>query len=38
MGYQYVLAVDLLDTMRSNFYDIHHSNLITNDSLDVWRT
>ena len=38
MGYQYVLAVDQLDTMRSNFYDIHHSNLITNDSLDVWRT
>ena len=38
MGYQYVLAVDQLDIMRSNFYDIHHSGIITNESLNVWRT
>lgn len=38
MGYQYVLAVDQLDTMRSNFYDIHNSGIITNESLNVWRT
>lgn len=37
MGYQYVLAVDKLDTMRSNFGEIHKSNVITNESLDLWR-
>lgn len=38
MRYQYVLAIDQLDTMRSNFYDLHESNMITNDSFDAWRS
>ena len=37
MNYQYVLAIDYVDTMRSNFYDIHDSGAITNKGLDDWR-
>ena len=37
ISYQYVLAVDYVEAMRSNFYDIHESGIITNESLDVWR-
>ena len=37
-SYQYVLAVDKLENMRSNFYAIHESGLITNQSFDVWRS
>ena len=37
MRYQYVLVVDQLNNMRDKFYDLHESNLITNETLDAWR-
>ncbi|MBE7080599.1 MAG: hypothetical protein E7371_05110 [Clostridiales bacterium] len=37
LRYQYVLAIDNVNAMRSNFYDLHESGLITNESFSAWR-
>ena len=37
MEYQYVVAIDKLENIRSSFYDIHENNLITNETLNAWR-
>jgi len=38
MQYQYVLAVDYLDSMRDSFYSLHEIGAITNETLDDWRS
>ena len=37
MTYQYVMAVDYLNVMRSKFYGIYSSGEVKNEMLDVWR-
>lgn len=37
MSYQYVIAVDDIATMRSQFYQVYSSGEVTNEGLNAWK-